>query len=96
MRSNKVRKSQIAPCVFNTRSERDSSELWRAALQGRFPWMFPWLLLSKYEVLHLLLDGRRHLAQVDSSPAGFEILFGDPLLGEPADKQCESESNINV
>ena len=65
-------------------------------MPGRFPWMFPRLFLSKDKVLNFLLDGRRHLAQVDSSPAGFEILFGDPLLGEPADKQCESESNINV
>ena len=58
--------------------------------------MFPRLFLSKDKILNFLLDGRRHLAQVDSSPAGFEILSGDPLLGEPADKQCESESNINV
>ena len=70
--------------------------MWRSAVQAGFSGMFPRQLLTKYKVLHFLLDGRRHLAQVDSSPAGFEILSGDPLLGEPADKQCESESNINV
>ena len=53
--------------------------------------MFPGQLLSKYEVLHFLLDGRRHLAQADSPPVGFEILFGDPLLGKPGDRP-ESES----
>ena len=58
-------------------------------MQGRFPGMFPGQLLTKYKVLHLLLDGRRHLAQADSSPAGLEILLGDPLLRKPGDKQSE-------
>ena len=49
--------------------------------------MFAVQLPAKYQVLHLLLDGRRDLAQTDSSPVGFEILLGDPLLGKPGDKQ---------
>ena len=77
---------EIAGCVLNTRSSRESSELWRSAVQGRFSRMFPGQLLPKYEVLHLLLDGRRHLAQADPSPVGFEILSGDPLLGKPGDR----------
>ena len=55
--------------------------------------MFPRQLLAEYEVLHFLLDGRRHLAQTDSSPVGFEILLGDPLLGKPEDKQLQSNNH---
>ena len=60
--------------------------MWRSAVQAGFSGMFPRQLLTKYKVLHFLLDGRRHLAQTDSSPVGFEILFGDPLLGKPVEK----------
>ena len=55
--------------------------------------MFAVQLPAKYQVLHLLLDGRRDLAQADSSPVGFEILLGDPLLGKPEDKQLQSNNH---
>lgn len=55
--------------------------------------MFAVQLPAKYQVLHLLLDGRRDLAQTDSSPVGFEILLGDPLLGKPEDKQLQSNNH---
>ena len=51
--------------------------------------MFPRQLLTKYKVLHFLLDGRRDLAQTDSSPVGIEILLGDPLLRKPGDKESD-------
>ena len=64
--------------------------------------MFPRKLFAKYKVLHLLLDCWRHLAQVDFSPAGFEILFGEPLLWKPGgqtdldDGQSENDNFVKL